>query len=96
MIHRVPDVLQLEESAQVGKGPQRLQIAGPRRQILSDLDVGRCIETAEQSQVRSFGAEVGNLEQHAARELLLDAGGPLLHIRSPRVLVDAEVAGEPG
>ena len=50
----------------------------------------RRIETAVEAQVSSLGADVGNLEQDAGGQFLLDTGVPLLHIRRTCVSVQAE------
>ena len=80
MIDGIADVLELENRAEIGKGPERLQIAGTRRQILAGLDMGGRVEAAEEAEIGSLRADVRDLEQHAARQFVLKAGRPLLHV----------------
>ena len=48
------------------------------------LDVRRRIELAEAAQVRALRPDVGQFQQHAARQFVLDARVPLLHVRRGR------------
>ena len=52
MIDGVGDVLDLEKSSQIGEGTKRLQVARPRRQILSDFDVRGLVQLNGQELAR--------------------------------------------
>src|SRR5512140_243045 len=96
MVRGICDVLELENRAQGGERPQRLQVAWPRVQILAGFGVQRRVEAAEPRQVRGFAAYVRHLEHDGAREFTLEAGVPLLDVGWRGVRVESKVAGQTG
>src|SRR5438105_8511731 len=89
-------MLPLKECAQRGEGAQRLQITRARWKILARLDMGRSVESPEASKLGPLCSDICNLQQSAARQLLLQAPRPLLNIGRYGIPVHSEIAEESG
>src|SRR5579872_546133 len=96
MIDGVSQMLTLKNRAEQRKRSQRLEVAGARWKILACLNVCRRIESPKPSEIRAFGSNVGKLEERVSWKLLLQTSRPLLYVGSRRVLIDPEIAREPG
>src|SRR5581483_12494236 len=71
-----------------------LQIAGTRREILAIYRVERGVVVAEAAEARPLRPDVGDFEQDAAAQFLLEAGLPLLNVWRLGVRIEPVVGRE--